>query len=140
MNACAGSQIDTAAAVMLNIVRMAKSRSLALKRSDAANASTAATSAAHSGPNDITEVNTSVSDSENRVSILGSFIMKVPVTMARPMKTSQLAPGARIIVRREAIRMADPAAMTIARKKRAGVVSVTYGSLRNLSNGTSVEE
>ena len=59
--ACAGSQIETAAAVMLNMVREANSPSRELNRSEAARASTAATRAAQAGPNSSTD-GTGVSD------------------------------------------------------------------------------
>ena len=92
-----------------------------MKRSDAASASTAATTAAHSGPNSSTDVKTSASDSENRVSIRGSLIMQVPVTIgqtgedepARARRQNHRAQD-------EAIRTPVPAMMTVATKTRAG--------------------
>ena len=106
MKACAGTQIETAAAVTLNIVRDANSASRWLKRSDAASASTAATTAAHSGPNSSTEVKTSASESENRVSIRGSFIMHGAGHDRQSGEHEPArAPGDSIIVRSEAIRI-----------------------------------
>src|SRR5687768_11028937 len=124
---------------MLNMVRDANRLSRLLKRSEAASASTAATIAAHSGPSSSTAVKTSASESENRVSIRGSFIMQLPVTIPRAVSTTQLTPGDGIIVRRDAMRMAVPAAMTVATKTRAGVVRVTTSACGRQGGGSGAQ-